>query len=260
MPQDTGFGSRMRRPTPVVGATLAVLLAVFVASTLAVRFVPGAGDLYQALMLVPAATLHGARLWTVLTMALLHSLDDPFHLIFNGLVLYFFGPDLEERWGRGRFVLFMVLCALGGSAFVLCASALGLTPESYSVVGFSGVTMGVTTAWGLTYPDRQMYFFFFPLRGLHLVYLTLALQVLSALSFSNVSAACHFGGMAAGALYASTQGGPLRRWWLQRRLGRLQAQAGALRGTAAARRAAGPALRVIKGGGGDAPKDKRTLN
>jgi Zn-dependent protease len=50
---------------------------------------------------------------------------------------------------------------------------------------------------------------------------------------------------------------PLRRWWLQRKLGRLQAEAGALQ--TPRRRAGGPDLRVIQGGAAP-PKDKRYLN
>jgi membrane associated rhomboid family serine protease len=177
------------------------------------------------------------------------------HILFNGLVFYFFGPDLEELYGRRRFILFMVVCALVGNLVVVGAWGLGLSSSS-SVVGFSGVTMGVTVAWGLTFPDREMLFFFFPMRGLTLVWVTLAMQVIVALSFSNTSAAAHFGGMAAGAAFSLTQGGAVRRWWLQRKLRRLQTARDGLR---SARRASGPDLRVIRGGG-DPPKDKRYLN
>ena len=254
MRQDAGFGFQLRRPTPVVGATLVVLLVVFVVTALAAR-VEGGQRIIDALVLVPSLTLHGERLWTLLTAALLHSLDDPMHILFNGLVLYFFGPDLEELYGRGRFVGFMVLCALVGNMVAVGAVALGIS-HAAAVIGFSGVTMGITAAWGLTFPDREMLFFFFPMRGLTLVYVTLAFEILEGLSFSNTSAAAHFGGMAAGAAFTLTQGGPVRRWWLQRKLRRLQATREGLRG---ARRASGPDLRVIRGGG-EAPKDKRSLN
>jgi Zn-dependent protease len=55
--------------------------------------------------------------------------------------------------------------------------------------------------------------------------------------------------------------GPVRRWWLKRKLARLQAEAAGLDSERrpARRRAGGPDLRVIKGGA-DRPKDKRFLN
>jgi membrane associated rhomboid family serine protease len=265
MPQDIGFGFRFRRPTPVVGATLVVLLVVWVASAIAVRVGADGQGVYGALALQPRLVLDGRQLWSLVTYALLHSLDDPEHLLLNGLVFYFFAPDLEELWGRGRFVLFMLVAAVAGGIFVVGAAAVHLSDTTY-VVGFSGVVMGVTIAWGLTFPQREMFLLFFRMRGIHLVYVTLAMQVLTALSFSGVSAAAHFGGMATGAAVAMTQNGPLRRWWLKRRLERLQAESGALRATqsaAMARRAAGPSLRVIQGGGdpslGD-KRDKRDLN
>ena len=252
-PQDAGLGFRFRRPTPVVAVTLIVLLVVWVAFAIAVRFVPGGKELYEDLAFDPDLVLRGRHLWGLLTGALLHSLGDTDHLVFNGLVFYFFACDLEELWGRGRFVLFMILCALGGHAVVLLTDVLGL--GNAPVVGFSGVVLGTITAWGLTYPDREMFFFLFRLRGIHLVYITLAMQVLTALSFSKVSAAAHFGGMAAGAAFAALQSGPLRRWWLRRKLTRLQSEAS---GGRPARGRGG--LRVIQGGGGDPPKDKRYLN
>jgi membrane associated rhomboid family serine protease len=264
MPQDGGFGFRFRRPTPVVAWTLGILVAIWIAVALAVRFAPGGDELYASLVLRPSDIRHGRHLWTLVTAGLLHSLDDTDHLLFNGVAFYFFGPDLEEIWGRGRFVLFMFLTMLGGHGLVVLASTVGLS-DATSVVGFSGVVMGVMVAWGLMFPDREMFLLFFRMKGIHLVYLTIALQLLGALSFSRVSAAGHFGGMAVGALFVATQRGPLRRYWLTRKLARLEAQAAGLRGrpgAPAGRREGGPALRLIKGGGGEPepPKDPRTLN
>lgn len=260
MPQDIGFGFQFRRPTPVVGATLVVLVAVWVVIAVAFRLGPDGQDVYWALSLEPGLVLHGRHLWGLITYALLHSLEDTDHLLFNGLAFYFFAPDLEELWGRRRFVLFMLLAAVAGGLFVVAGAALHLSGTS-SVVGFSGVVMAVMTAWGLTYPQREMFLLFFRMRGIHLVYVTIALQVLTALSLSRVSAAAHFGGIAAGAAFAMTMSGPLRRWWLKRRLERLQAESVALRtSAAAARRAAGPSLRVIQGGGQGDKRDKRSLN
>jgi Zn-dependent protease len=55
--------------------------------------------------------------------------------------------------------------------------------------------------------------------------------------------------------------GPLRRWWLQRKLAKLSAEAEGMRSEKPARRRPGaPDLRVIKGGRGEPTKDKRWLN
>lgn len=244
------------RPTPVVLATLVTLLAVFIVSAIGDRFEAGRA-IYGALALNPSLVLAEGRVWTLVTYALLHSLDSPFHLIMNGLVFYWFGPTMESRWGQPRFLLFMLIAALSGGIFVLGAHVLGLQ-EGASVVGASSITMALVVAWGFTFPDRQVYFFFFAVRGIQLIWITIAFELLNALTHSRVSAAGHFGGIFVGFLYGESS--PIRRYFLQRKLRRLEAQSAALRSPAAKRRAGGPDLRVIRGGQDEPPKDKRYLN
>jgi membrane associated rhomboid family serine protease len=245
------------RPTPIVLATLVTLLAVFIVSAIGYRFAAGRA-VYETLALHPHLVLTEGRAWMLVTYALLHSLDSPFHLVMNGLVFYWFGPTMESRWGQGRFLFFMFVAALAGGLFVLGAYVLGLK-EAGSVVGASSITMALVVAWGFTFPDRQVYFFFFAVRGIQLIWITIAFEILNALTFSRVSAAGHFGGIVVGFLYGESS--PVRRYFLKRKLKRLEAQSAALRAPAPKRRAGGPELRVIRGGQDDEPpKDKRYLN
>lgn len=242
------------RPTPVVFATLVLWVAVFIFTAIFTRFF--GPKLYVLLHLDPLALIPELRLWTLVSHAFVHSLESPGHLLFNSIALYFFGPSLESRWGARRFIVFMFLCALSSAAFVMLTSVVGL--GSSPVIGGSCITMGVLIAWGFTFPDRELYFFFFlPLKGRHLIWATLGFEILNALSFSSISAAGHFGGMLVGFLYG--EGSPVRRWYLQAKLKRLQNQAEDLRDKDRRRRG-GPSLRVISGGRDEPPKDKRDLN
>jgi membrane associated rhomboid family serine protease len=246
-----------RPPTPVVRWTLIVLGVLFVGFALAVRFSPVAADVYRAMVLDPTAVLRGQRPWTLLTYALLHSLSDPQHILFNALGLYFFASDLEELWGQRRFVLFMIASALAGGVFVLGAAAIGL--HAAPVVGASGIVVGCVVAWGLTFREREMLFFFVRMRGITLVWVTFGFEVLNAISLSEgVSAAAHFGGMAAGAAYVLGRNGSIRRAWLRLRLRQLESRGD--RPASPAARRGGPPLRIIHGGGDEPPKDKRYLN
>jgi uncharacterized protein len=47
--------------------------------------------------------------WTLITATLAHSPALLFHIIFNGIVLFFFGPILERLIGRQRFVILFFL-------------------------------------------------------------------------------------------------------------------------------------------------------
>jgi membrane associated rhomboid family serine protease len=246
------------RPTPVVFATLIALVAMFIVTAVAVRFTEAGRALYALLELNPRLVLEEYRVWTLLTYASLHSLESPGHLVFNGIALYFFGPAMESRWGARKFVGFMALAALMGGLFVVGTHLLGL--GSSRVVGASSITMGILVAWGFTFPEREIYLFFFlPMRGIHLIYATVAFEILNALSFSSISAAGHFGGMLIGFLYGESS--PLRRYYLKLRLRRLQAQAEAVRASPAAKsRVGAPPLKVIQGGQKGPSKDKRYLN
>lgn len=244
------------RPTPVVLATLITLVAMFIVTAIVSRFDEGA--FYRLLVLDPARFFPEHRYWTLFSAALLHSLMSPGHLVFNCLAFYFFGPDLETRWGARKFIAFMLLAELTGSLFVLSTHFLGL--GSSPVVGASSITAGLIIAWAYTYPQREIYFFFMlPLKGIHLVYVTLAFEVLNALSLSSVSAASHFGGMLVGFFFGEMS--PGRRFYLKLRLKHLQSQSAKVAGSGAARgRSASPPLRLIHGGQKEPPKDKRFLN
>ena len=55
--------------------------------------------------------------YQAITHMFMHSLTDPFHIIFNMLMLVVFGSHLERVWGSKRYFIFYISCGLG--AFVL---------------------------------------------------------------------------------------------------------------------------------------------
>ena len=54
------------------------------------------------------------RPWGPVTYMFLHG--DLWHLLSNMLVLFFFGPPLEGRWGGREFLRFYFVCGVGGVA------------------------------------------------------------------------------------------------------------------------------------------------
>src|SRR5690242_872122 len=83
----------------------------------------------------PASTLYRFRLWQLVTYMFVHG--SPMHLIFNLLCLWFFGMQLEDRWGTARFVKFVVFVGACAVLFHLVVeTALGIqnTPLSHIVV------------------------------------------------------------------------------------------------------------------------------
>tara|TARA_B100000683_G_C12470946_1_gene547780 strand:- start:149 stop:874 length:726 start_codon:yes stop_codon:yes gene_type:complete len=212
---DLNFSTYWRGRYRVLGWTVGGLLFIYLLSLIFLRVEALAG-VWEGLRLEPALVFGEGRLWTLVTYGLLHSPQSPFHLLFNGLILFFLAPPLIDRWGEKRFVLFMWLCVLGGGLMVWGVAALGF--GSGAVIGFSGAALGTVVGWCLTYPNRQIYMFgVFPMTGKVLLWGTIALECLFALSFAQVSTAAHFGGMGMAAflvqgLYSQTR---LRWWWHQ---------------------------------------------
>lgn len=97
--------------------------------------------------LVPSESLF--RPWTLLSYMFVHA--GFWHLFFNLLMLFFFGPPLEERWGSREFIKFYLLCGLGAAALAFVFAYNG------AVVGASGAIYGVMVAFAILYPDSPIY-------------------------------------------------------------------------------------------------------
>jgi membrane associated rhomboid family serine protease len=179
---------------PITFTILVVLVGCFIASGLMANFgPPGVAAALSYLPVTTAGVLHG-EVWRLLTYALLHNLSDPFHLIFNGMAIFFFGRALEDRWGVGRYLLFLLLTVVVGGAFVVGAGWLGV--GNGAAYGASAFAEGLVVGWGLLYRDAPVRLYFaIPVKGIHMVWLAVFIWVLDAVSQSPNSAAAHLGGM-----------------------------------------------------------------
>jgi hypothetical protein len=139
-----------------------------------------------------------------------------------------------------------------------------LAPSVGQQVFFGGLGMveAVAVAWALAHRGSTVRLFFvLPVTGTMLLAFIFVISVLNVIAkrAPPEGLITPFGGMLAGYLFSDFS--PLRRYYLQLRFKRLQAQSAALRGVPTSRsRAAGPSLRVIPGGQKEPPKDKRWLN
>jgi len=51
--------------------------------------------------------------YQVVSHMFMHSLTDPFHIIFNMMLLVIFGGHLERLWGAKRYFIFYIACGFG---------------------------------------------------------------------------------------------------------------------------------------------------
>ena len=138
--------------------------------------------------------------WTLVTYAFLH--NSFLHLAFNMLMLFFFGPAVEERLGGQAFVWYYLWCGLGGA--VLSFAIALMTPVA-PFVGASGAVFGVALAFALYWPDAPILVFPLPVPikakwlVLGLAAIDLALAVLPARD--GIAHLAHLGGFLFGFLY-----------------------------------------------------------
>ena len=154
----------------------------------------GSGTLFRLLAFQPARLLY--QPWTLVTYMFVHG--DFWHLFFNMLALFFFGPPLEERWGSREFLKYYVICGLGGAAL-----SFAFTRHA-ALVGASGAVYGVMLAFAMNWPNAPIYIWgIFPIKALWLVLILVALSLTSAISGARDGVAhfAHLGGFAVGFLY-----------------------------------------------------------
>ncbi len=83
---------------------------------------------------------------TLLTSMFLHG--GWIHIIGNMLYLWIFGNNIEDTLGHGRFLIFYLLCGLGGAIGHLFSNPNSTIPS----LGASGAIAGVLAAYLVLYP------------------------------------------------------------------------------------------------------------
>ena len=180
--------------TPVVKRLLVANVAVFLAASL-VKLL-GAPAYWDIDWFAFQPTRIFVRPWGVFTYMFVHG--GLMHLALNMLVLFFFGPPLESRWGGRDFLKYYVICGLGGVAL-----SFFFLPAA--VVGASAAIYGLMLAFAVNWPEAPIYVWgIFPVKAKWLVAFLFVLSVMSAFDGSAGGGVAHFahlGGLVTGFIY-----------------------------------------------------------
>jgi membrane associated rhomboid family serine protease len=156
--------------------------------------------------LVPMWVVHQLRVWQLVTYMFIHA--GVFHILFNMLMLWFLGAELERIWGTRFFVKFYFVCGIGAGLLTVLLSLLPYGPlaQLYAsdIIGASGAVYGLLLAYGLYFPDRPIYMYFvFPIPARIFVIILGALAFFSSLSDNGggMANATHLGGLLVAYLY-----------------------------------------------------------
>ncbi|MCX6136911.1 MAG: rhomboid family intramembrane serine protease, partial [Ignavibacteriales bacterium] len=116
--------------------------------------------------------------------------------------LWMFGMELENVWGSKKFLTYYVVCGIGaGVANLLLAP---LFSEVGPTIGASGAIYGVLLAFGMLFPDRLIFLYFFvPVKAKYFValYMIIEFVTVGLGGTDGVAHFAHLGGAFVGFAY-----------------------------------------------------------
>ncbi len=173
-------------------------VALFVLEIFAGRAVFG------LLSLVPSSVFPGMQVWRLCTYMFVHA--DFAHILFNMLMLWWFGSPLEQIWGERRFLIYYFLTGTG--AGVVCVPFyIWAGAPNVPVVGASGALFGILMAFALIYPNARVYLMFLlPVKVKWLVLFFMVVEFTATASYvggemSSVAHVAHLSGAVIGYFY-----------------------------------------------------------
>jgi membrane associated rhomboid family serine protease len=111
-------------------------------------------------------------------------------ILFNCLVVWFIGSELESQWGTKVYLRFLLITVLTVGiiyAGISIAFLNGTYVYSSPIHGLSGINFALLIAYAILYPDRQMSFMMiFPMKALAFCWILVGIEVYMAV-FSNLA-------------------------------------------------------------------------
>ncbi len=136
-------------------------------------------------------------------------------VLFNGLVVWFIGSELEAQWGTKIYLRFLLLVVAGvGLIFTLVNLVFffGTPMYSASLHGLSGINFALLIAYSLLFPDRQMAFMMiFPVRARTFCWILAGIEAYLAIFSSLSTSWAHLLAMGVSFLIIHFQTNPLVR-------------------------------------------------
>lgn len=197
-------------PGPITPAVKWIIIANIVMFVGKLIF-PGLTDY---LGLRPAALIERQWIWQPATYMFLHR--DFFHILFNMLILWMFGVELERRWGTRFFLKYYAVTGVGAAATTVVASLFPFAISSLmyyaATIGASGAVYGLLLAFALYYPNRPiLMFLLFPIPAKYFVMILGGIAFLASVSGSGggIAHTAHLGGLIFGYAYLQSGRGGL---------------------------------------------------
>lgn len=132
--------------------------------------------------------------WSPVTYMFVHG--NFWHILFNMIVLYFFGPRVEARLGSNRFIAMYFIAGLTGALFS------SFTPY-IPIIGASAAVFGVELAYARFWPREKVFIYgVLPIQVRWLVVLTVVMSIFGLGGFEpGIAHLAHLGGFVGAAIF-----------------------------------------------------------
>lgn len=209
--------------TPIVKYLLIINVAMWLIGTIILQgYVFDKEYVFYWMGMVPEATVFQFKLWQPLTYMFFHS-SHINHILFNMLLLWWVGSQIEITMGSKRFLRFYLACGAGaGILYLIILYSIyfmfGLSNDTIlgsPVIGASGAVFGLLVAYAMFHGESIVYFMMlFPMKAKYFVTLLVLMEffVLVTSGFSGpVANLAHLGGIIIAFIYFFVE-----KWWMRR--------------------------------------------
>lgn len=205
-----GPGVRFGVPgvTPYVKIIMITCGAIWLVQ-LVLFLLPARIDLSWLFGVVPSSVVTKLWVWQPVTYMFLHSPGEFFHILFNMLLLWMFGGELERHWGSRAFLRYYLVCGIGAGLASIPYAYFASGYVDTATIGASGAIFGLIVAYGMIFAERTVLFMMlFPVKARTLAIVMFALAFFYTITQPRglVSHIAHLAGGLIGFLY-------LKRAW-----------------------------------------------
>ncbi|MFC1572756.1 rhomboid family intramembrane serine protease [Candidatus Eisenbacteria bacterium] len=168
----------------------------------------------ELLGIVPVLVLKRFFIWQLVTYMFLHG--GFFHILFNMVILWMCGSELERLWGTRRLLTYYFFTGIGAGLMTVLFTPHGQFPT----IGASGAIYGLLLAYAVYFPDRRIYLYFLiPIPVRLFVIVIAVITLLSSISQpgDGIAHVAHLGGFVFGWIYLRWVAGAFQRWMSRRR-------------------------------------------
>ena len=179
--------------TEAIKILISINFVIYVLQSLA-----GKEDIFFRLFgLVPNVFISELMLWQPFTYMFFHA---PYyssvgisHILLNMLGLWVFGKELEQAWGKSKFLKYYFLTGIGSGLITYLFQINSDNP----VIGASGAVYGILLAYGISFPNRMLYIWgLIPIRSIWLVVIMGSIAFFGLLGRADgISHVTHISGM-----------------------------------------------------------------